>query len=581
MSAKLQAKFDEAYAQHERGHLDRAEAGYKTVLKQLPDHAPSLYLLGLIAHAKKQYKQAIAYYRQVLDITPADADAYFEMANSQHAMGLYAEALVTIEKAIRLDPNNPDYYCNRGLILRMLERFTEAVASYDQGLALNPEDIDLWYNKGNALRALHEENEALKCYLQVWQRKPDHFDAWNNSGLALLEVRQYQAALNAFEKAIGLKPEEAKFYWGAATALDQLNEPEAALAFYRKVLKLTTDPALKMSATEGEALVLLSLARNAEAEVALRNVCALKQVSSPSTEEFNLSLALLAQGKFAEGWMRYESRMKAEQKANHQYWDGISELRGKRVLLRQEQGLGDMIQFCRYALLFIGLGARVVLETPRTLAELFASLGEGVEICIQGQALPEADYSFPLLSSPFLLRTDLASIPANTPYLHAGVARRQWLSPASKKKKIGLVWSGNLQFTNDHKRSVPFELVASMVARVPDAEFYCIQKEIREYERESVIQSGITMLGETFTDFSDTASAIEQLDLVISVDTSLAHLAGALNKPVWILLPYAADWRWMSGRDDSPWYPSARLFRQTRAGDWAGVLEDISSELQK
>ena len=303
---------------------------------------------------------------------------------------------------------------------------------------------------------------------------------------------------------------------------------------------------------------------------------------------WNKSLALLVTGDFKPGWELYEWRWKAETLTtvyerlfSQPLWLGKDPLAGKTILLHSEQGMGDTIQFCRYARLVAGLGARVILEIDASLVGLFQNL-EGADLVIaRGTPLPPFDCHCPLMSLPLAFRTDLETIPAAVPYLEVGKDRlAKWGARLGEKRapRVGLVWSGRVLHKNDHNRSLG---LAELISHLPaGCQYLSLQKEIRDMDRPVLAShGGILHFEDELVDFGDTAALCELMDVVVSVDTSVAHLAGALGRPVWILLPYMPDWRWLLDRADSPWYPSARLYRQERTGEWSGVLERVQADL--
>jgi hypothetical protein len=297
----------------------------------------------------------------------------------------------------------------------------------------------------------------------------------------------------------------------------------------------------------------------------------------------------LLAGKLEEGWKRYEWRW---QKADYiQYkrefaqpqWDG-KDIKGKTICLHAEQGFGDAIQFIRYAPLVAKNGARVIVEAPYPLIDLFKTV-EGIDMLVKrGDSLPDFDVHCPILTLPMLFKTSMQSIPASVPYIHSDPARKsRWterLSAGKKRLKVGIAWSGNPDHKNDRNRSISFAMLRP-IAEMPQVSLYSLQKGIVSSEIEAQIQeAGMIDYTGDIGDFADTAALIDNLDLIISVDTSVAHLAGALGKNVWVLLPYAPDWRWLLGRNDSPWYPTMRLYRQSLPGDWEGVVKEVFKDIK-
>ncbi|MBM3302583.1 MAG: glycosyltransferase family protein, partial [Deltaproteobacteria bacterium] len=378
--------------------------------------------------------------------------------------------------------------------------------------------------------------------------KPDYAEAWSNRGNALNDLRHHEEALASCERAIELKPDSAEAWINRGVALGDLRRHEEALASYDRSIELKPDSA---------------------------------------DAYWNKSLHLLRLGDFDQGWQLYEWRWQRDKFTSpsrnfpQPLWLGDASLEGGTILLHSEQGFGDSIQFCRYAKLVKKLGARVVLEIESPLIELFTTL-EGVdEIVEKGAVLPNFDYHCPLLSLPLAFKTTVTKIPRDVPYLYSGEAKReQWaqhLSISKDKPSIGIVWSGNPKHKNDHNRSIRLEDMSQAFS--DKFHWFSLQKDVPKAEHLLLRSAGVRDHSARLRDFSDTAGLISQLDLVISVDTSVAHLAGALGKPVWVLLPYVPDFRWMWDHEDSAWYPHMRLFRQSSEGDWDTVIARVGQEL--
>jgi hypothetical protein len=298
-------------------------------------------------------------------------------------------------------------------------------------------------------------------------------------------------------------------------------------------------------------------------------------------------LALLLNDDFARGWEEYEWRWEDEhlkrQKPQFKQplWLGQESLKGKTILLHAEQGLGDTIQFSRYAKLVSHRGAKVVLQVQKGLKSLMQSVAGVNWVVEQGEALPAFDYHTPLMSLPLAFKTSLETIPAESVYLECEAVRvEKWKDRLGDKSKprVGLVWSGNKDHKNDHNRSIALAMLSRILAE--EVEFISLQKEVRERDKSALEQVAVKHFGEELKDFMDTAGLVANMDLVISVDTSVAHLAGALGKPLWVLLPFSPDWRWLLEREDSPWYPSAKLYRQPKIGDWESVIVKVAAELK-
>jgi hypothetical protein len=393
-----------------------------------------------------------------------------------------------------------------------------------------------------------QRDEAIGCYRLAIAVDPRYPDAYYNLGNALRAGGEWREAVDCYEKLLLLVPDHLSGWVNLGGSLIALNRFEAAIGAERRALDL--DPGCVDA-------------------------------------HWNLGLALLATGDFREGWREYQWRLKDTVSfpascAGRPMWDG-SPLAGRTLLLRCEQGFGDALQFFRYARLLARGGARVVVECRPELLRLFASQREAVQLFAVGGAPPPFDTFAYLLSLPFLLGTTLADLPADVPYLEADAAlSAQWESRmhAGGALRVGVVWAGSTGYKNDRYRSLPLSTMAPL-ARLPGIALYSLQLggAARELAGE-VFGTAICDLTAGIRDFADTAAIIANLDLVISVDTAVAHLAGALGKPVALLLPASCDWRWLAGRTDSPWYPSMRLFRQADTGDWRGVIKGVATALR-
>src|SRR2546425_1153985 len=471
----------------------------------------------------------------------------------QHALASYqrgerAQAERLCQLVLEVEANNFDALYLSGIIAGQTGRAEEAARLLTKAVTINPSIADAYYNRGVALGELSRPAEAVESYGRAIARKPNYANAYNNRGLALAELTRPSEALKNYERAIALKPDYAEALYNRGDVLRDLHRHREAIDSYERALALKPDYA---------------------------------------SAHWNLADCLLLLGDFARGWQEYEWRWKLEQRENARrdfqqpLWLGGEALAGRTILLHSELGLGDTLLFCRYAKEVAGLGAKVVLEVQPPLLPMVADL-EGVTQAVpRGAPLPEFDYHCPLMSLPLAFRTDLGNIPADIPYIRSDAARvAAWQAKLGKKDKprIGVVWSGSKALRND-RRSMT---LAEMLPLVGDwTEWVSLQKDVRESETALLAsRADVRHLGDELEDFADTAALIELLDLLVTVDTSVTHVAGAMGKPVWILLPFNPhDWRWMLDREDSPWYPTARQFRQSANGDWASVIRQLNEEL--
>ncbi len=471
----------------------------------------------------------------------------------------------------------------QGVALHQEGKFQEAREHYETVLRKAPRNLDALHLLGVIAAQTQNNARALELFDQALKVSPRYADAWSNRGIALKNLKRFVPALESFEKALVLKPDFAAAHVNRGIVLQELGCFDAALSSYDQALKLNPDFA---EAVFNRGCVLNELSRFGEAIDHYDRSLALRP-GYPDAR-FSKSIALLRQGTFEAAWPLYESRGDVENSGFNKrvfaapVWRGKESLEGKSILLLTEQGMGDNIQFCRYAKLLHAQGARVLLETPRPLMQLFAGLA-GVNALVEKGSAPAAiDYHCPLLSVPLALNTTLATIPAPCAYIMADPAKAQaWNTRLGNgtKPRVGLVWSGNTAHKNDANRSLSLQLLLSHLPT--ECEYISLQKEVRPVDRQALAQGNLAHFGDDLHDFSDTAALCAQLDVVLSVDTSVAHLAGAMGLPTWLMLPFLPDWRWLLDRDDSPWYPTVLLFRQSESRSWEPVLARVASKLQK
>jgi tetratricopeptide (TPR) repeat protein len=443
------------------------------------------------------------------------------------------------------------------------------------------DDVGQLYRQGLTFQLQGQLEQAHQLYQRVLKKQPAHFDALHSSGVLAAQNKDPYLALELFKKAIELNPNAATAHLNQGLALKMLGRLEEAIASFDRAIFIKPDYA-EAHCTRG--LVLHLLNRLQEAVESYDKAVAARPDYANSY--LNKSLAALVAGDFRTGWELYEWRWKNEELRlekrgfSQPLWLGAERVAGKTMLLHAEQGLGDTIQFCRYAKLVKSLGARVILEAPKSLLGLLDGL-EGVDELIQkGKNLPAFDYHCPLLSLPLAFKTEVDSIPGRKPYLSVLPEKYSvWTERlgAKRKARVGLVWSGSVKNKNDYSRSLTLK---QLLQHLPDCcDYVSLQKEVRAVDQQVLAGSGIGDYAEDLKDFTDTAALCGLMDLVISVDTSVAHLAAALGKTTWILLPYIPDWRWLLDREDSPWYESVKLYRQVANGDWQRPLEGICRDL--
>ncbi len=504
-------------------------------------------------------------FRRALTLKPAFPEALNGLGVACKQLGDFGAAQTHFQQALALRPAYSETLYNLANLFQAQEKWSDAISLYRKVVALNPQSSDARHNLACALIAERAFDEAIAQLQQVIAVHPEHADAYNHLGSALLGLHHFDDAIRAHEKAIELRPGFVDALCNLANAYLARNEPSAALR---------------------------SLRHAAE--------CAPDSVSVA----FNTSIALLVSGEWREGFEKYERRWDTEQKAFRKpraetLWLGREDLSGKTILLWSEQGIGDTVQFARYVTTLCARGARVTLHVqPAVKTLLAAALCGKVTVYSKSESLPAGDFDFqcPLGSLPHALDLTVESLTEQQPYLFVEPSRQaEWaarlnarasawaqlsVGTSASAARIGIVCSGNARHKNDHQRSLPLGAFAEISAAIA-APLHVLQKDFRSADAETLLsrKDAFVNWSDALVDFTETCGLVSALDLVITVDTSVAHLAGAMGKPTWILLPYAPDWRWLLNRSDTPWYPSVRLFRQPKPGDWASVISEVIAAL--
>jgi predicted O-linked N-acetylglucosamine transferase (SPINDLY family)/ADP-heptose:LPS heptosyltransferase len=538
----LKPLFERANAELAAGRLDDARATCRAMLALDAGHADALQLLGVVALRAGDTVSAIA----------------------------------QIERAAAIAPTRADIRHNLGFALRAAGRPADAAAAFRDAIARDPDFAEAHYQLGNLARDARRFAEAEASYRRVLELRSDHHQAMNNLGVALGERQQLDEAAGRFERAIALKPDYAEAHANLGHALRATGRPEAAEAAGLRAIALAPGFA---AAHLNLGLARQDMGRFDEALADFRRAHELDPRDAKSTA--SEGMLHLLRGQFAAGWGKYEARWHLGDLPPRDFaqpqWRG-EPLEGRTILLHAEQGFGDTIQFLRYAPLLAARGGKVIVEVQRPLLPLAVRI-QGVTALARGEALPALDLHCPLLSLPLAFGTSLDSIPDPTPYLSPPPDRlAHWRERigAQAGLKVGVAWAGNPVHRNDRNRSIPLERLAPLL-ELAGRRWFSLQAGPRAAEAAAI--GGLVDLAPALTDFGETAAAIAALDLVIAADTAVAHLAGALGKPVWLMLPLAPDWRWLLGRADSPWYKTMRLFRQTRPGDWDGVVAAVRDAL--
>ncbi len=566
-------------ALNERKPAD-AEACFREAIEARPDCAEAHSNLGVALAALGRHAEALATYERALRLRPDFADAHHNLANSLRHLGRNADAIEHLRTAVRLKPDWADAHNSLGQALRSIGALDQAIVAYRAAVRIQPDHPDARNNLGVTLSDKGLHFEAIATYRLALKRNPRSADIHNNVGVALAHQGKHAEAIGSYRRSLELRPTYAEAHSNLGNALRHECQFADAEASLREALRLKPEYA---EAFNNLAIMLTKVQRVDEAIAAYREALRLKP-NYPDGHK-NLGLALLSKGDFAAGWAEYEHRWGTKEmplrKFTQPRWDG-SALDGKTILLYAEQGLGDTIQFIRYAALDCRARRQGAVRVPQGAAGAVRACAGIDRIVPQGQALPAFDAHAALMSVPGIVRTDLASIPASKPYLSSDPERiRRWGEELKGLTgyKIGIAWQGSRGFQDDKLRSIPVQRFEPL-ARLPGVRLISLQKDYGSEQLRSVPDWKVLDLGNRLNDFLDTAAVMKHLDLVVTVDTAVAHLAGALGVPVWIALPTASDWRWLQNREDSPWYASARLFRQKTQGDWAEVLARMARELE-
>ena len=562
------------------GRLDDAVASYREALRLRPEFAEAHNSLGIALARRGNRSDAEASFRQAVALRPGFAHARNNLGNVLKEQGKSDEALACYEEAVRTKPDLADAHNNLGNLLRERKAYPEAVEACRRAVALRPNFAEASNNLGGALMRQGKTAEAVLAFQEALRLRPDFVEALNNLGGALAELGRLEEAADCLRRSRRLRPDDVEALKGLANVLRELGQVEESAALCREAVRLRPDdPGVHGSL--GLALGELGQPREALAchEEALR--------LEPDRQETrrNRALVWLALGDYERGWPEYEWRWGGKELPHRRFprpaWDG-SPLDGRTILLHAEQGLGDTLQFIRYAPLIRDRGGRVVVACQRPLLRILASCPGIEQLIAQGDPVPAFDVHAPLLSLPRLFGTTPGNVPANVPYLAAdpdlAERWRRELEPLPGFK-IGISWSGSASYRRDRMRSIPLARFAPL-AELPGVQLISLQKGPgRDQIRPVASRWPLTDLGARLDEitgaFMDTAAAIANLDLVIACDSAIAHLAGALGAAVWVPMSSVPDWRWPPDREDTPWYPTARIFRQAVRGDWDEVFRRI------
>lgn len=565
------------------GRFDEAFDDYNRAIALNKNYAEAYYNRGILHEKHGRHHEALTDYDKAIELRQNYTNAYNNRGNILKELKRYEEALLSYDQAIKFNPRHAEAHYNRGVIFKELRRFQEALSQYHQAIALKNNYVEAYNNCGNVLIDLKKLEEALACFQKAIEINPNYAFAYNGQGNVLMELKRFDEALLSYEKAIALNTGSSDAYNGKSNALQELKRFDAAVSGYEQAIAINPDSA-DTYANRGLALQGLE-----KFDEAIQNFDKAIALNPESVDPYwNKALLKILMGEWEEGWQLYEYRRhrKGQKESYPDYpqtlWLGHENVADKVLYIYPEQGLGDFIQFCRYVPLVEKLGAKVVLSVSAPLVSMIKTMGLNAIIVTKDEKVDAFDLHCPIMSLPLAFRTTLENIPNTVPYFFADKAKKNdWadkLGKTASQLKVGLVWSGSKDHKKDHDRSIRLEQLAPLFT-LPIA-FYSLQKEVRDQDKLTISRlNQIHQFSDELIDFSDTAALVDCLDLVITVDTSVAHLAGAMAKNVWILISYLPDYRWMLDRDDTPWYPTARLFRQPGVGDWDSVIINIKAAL--
>ncbi len=587
----LRVQISHARSLHQAGNFVEALSLYSKILETAPNNTEALTLVASLYLQQKKLEQSQAIFEKALALDNKNVLTLHNYALLLEKLNRNDEAIQHLDSALAINATYEDAYKHKANLLKKIGKLDSAIETYQAAIQKITHSADLYFRLGNQLRDMGRNQEALEAMTQATKLDANHAQAHNNLGNILLDLKQPAEAVKSYRQALTINPKYANAYNNSANAYLALNQFEDAI--FACDAALAIDPNL-LTTLNNRANALQKLKRFDEALQAYDQV--MNAHKDYSFAPLNKGLLCLLLGNYSEGWALYEARWHAAPQPkllevfSKPLWLGKESIAGKTVLLHAEQGYGDSIQFCRYAALVASKGvSKLYVNVPKLLFNLVADsfskmpATRTITVLTDGDKVPQFDYQCPLMSLPLAFNTEISSIPADVPYLFANQSLvEKWHSRLEKNNskipKVGLVWSGSSAYSNDSNRSIPLDLLAPLFKL--GIEFHSLQKEIKPEDEAAFSSLNLQFHQEYLTDFSETAALIHEMDLVISVDTSVAHLAGALGKPVWILLPFVPDFRWLLNRDDSPWYPTAKLFRQEKSSDWEDVLERVSQALK-
>lgn len=546
-----------------------------------PKQARTHLLLGMALMQLGEPKAALASFDSAVACDAGLGDAYGNRGDALLALGRLPDAVASYDLAIARAPDAVENWINRGAALVDLKRYGEALVSYDRAVTLVPDAAEVHFSRAIVLRELGREGEAIGSLDRTLALDPNHFAALINRGSAQFKLERFDDAHASFAAAVRLRPDDVDALYNLGFTLGALHRHAEALATYEQLLMIKPD---HLDALLNHGTELQQLHRTRDALASYAKIVAIQ----PDHVEarLNEAFARLALGDFHGGWPALEWRLRKPGFEERQYarpsWRGRQPIAGKTLLLYGEQGLGDSINMIRYVPLLARQGARVIVDVPPPLQRLMSQVDGAAIVAASGKPLPPFDFHCPLMSLPLAFGTEPSTIPADVPYLAAAPERvAAWVArlPTGGGLRVGVNWCGNPVFADDRRRSMKLDQFAPILM-TSGVDFVSLNPGIRHEDAARLAaMPHVSHLASEFRDFADTAAVIAGLDLILTTDTAIAHLAGAMAKPVWIMVSSSPDWRWAGDGETTRWYPTVRLFRQPAPGNWARVLENVRREL--
>ena len=565
------------------GKTVEASEAFKKATELNPTYADGHSNLGVTLQEQGKLEEAIEAYTKALSLKPDYADAHYNMGGALQEHGKLDEAVEAFNKALTIKPEYAEAYNNMGVTLKEQGKLDEAMASFNKALAIKSDYAEAYNNMGTVLKDQGKLEKAIASYTKALSLKPDYAKAYNNMGVTLQEQGKLDEAIEAYKMALAIKSEYAEAYNNMGTVLKDQGKLDEAIEAYKMALAIEPDYA---EAYNNMGSAFQDQGKLEKAIASFNKALSLKPDNAETYT--NMGLTYLCKGSLEEGFKFNEYRFKKQKVPTRApreklHWNGSEPIKGKEFLVYEEQGLGDIIQFCRYLPTLVKQGAKVTFKVTQKLHAILQTMDSGVTLSTTDADEGQIDFEAPLMSLPHLFKTHLKTIPSMNPYLYANHGRtKTWGERLHTDRfKIGICWQGS-KSKIDIGRSFPLSLFEG-ISKAPNVELISLHKGEGEHQIKD-ISFDLTTLGADFDAdqdaFLDTAAVMMNCDLIITSDTAIAHLAGALGCQTWVALKHVPDWRWMLDRSDSPWYPTMTLYRQKNPGDWACVFEAINRNLR-